>query len=36
MSSKIWFFFGDISNNWPNDLWGTVYTKLLNYVDNHG
>ena len=28
-------FFGDISNNWPNDLRGTVYTKLLNYVDNH-
>ena len=33
-----WYFFknasfvGEISNNWPNDLFGA---KLLNLVDNH-
>ena len=27
-------FFGDISNNWPNDLLGTNEYKALNLADN--
>ena len=25
---------GEISNNWPSNLFGTKYTRLLNFVDN--
>ena len=28
-------FFGEISSNWPNDLLGGMYARLLNHVDNH-
>ena len=28
-------FFCEISNNWPNNLLGTMHTRLLNQVDNH-
>ena len=27
-------FFGQISNNWPNDLLGTNCTRLLTFTDN--
>ena len=26
---------GEISNNWPNDLFATNYTGVLNRIDNH-
>ena len=28
-------FLGETSNNWPNDLLETNYTRLLNFVDNY-
>ena len=28
-------FLGEIVNNWPNDLLVTMYTKLLNFVNNY-
>ena len=28
-------FLGEISNNWPNDLFGTMSIRLLNFVDNY-
>ena len=26
--------FSEISSNWPNDLLGTMYIRLLNFADN--
>ena len=28
-------FSGETSNNWPNDLFGQMHTKLVNLADNH-
>ena len=27
-------FLGEISNNWLNDLYEKIYTRLLNFADN--
>ena len=28
-------FLGEISNNWPKDLFGTMCIRLLNFADNY-